>query len=346
MFRRRYSKSTTKPKNNIIIYQSTKREVPNIVADTLGGWGANYVDSKSTWDSTSGIGYLYFDANITRIPDYSFKQNSTMIAILYIPETVTSIGAFVFHFNETGTSLRSNLQSVKFNNSIKFIGDRAFQNNRQLEKVILPNSVEYIFEYCFNCCAQKLNEVTIGKNFKKFLNTSDTSPDESRKNTASGLFGLCYQLKTVHWNAINCEDFTSQAYSPFTTDSMGITSPITTVTFGDKVKNIPGSLFWKCYNLTGVIEIPESCERIGDRAFQACHGVNSFKIYAKTPPRIEPSDGSSFTSSDGKNAVFRYFDTSWKVMNTTIYVPSESLESYINDANWSVYASVIKPFNP
>ena len=161
--------------NNIIIYQSTKREVPNIVSDTLGGWGANYVDSESTWDSTSGIGYLYFDANITRIPDYSFQQNSTMIAILYIPETVTSIGAYVFHFNESGTSLRSNSQSVNFNNSIKFIGDRAFQNNRQLEKAILPNSIEYIFEYCFNCCAQKLNEVTIGENFIKFLNTSDTS---------------------------------------------------------------------------------------------------------------------------------------------------------------------------
>ena len=333
--RRRFYNS----KNNIIIYQSTKREVPNIVSDTLGGWGANYVDSESTWDSTSGIGYLYFDANITRIPDYSFQQNSTMIAILYIPETVTSIGAYVFHFNETGTTLRSNLQSVKFNNSIKFIGDRAFQNNRQLEKAILPNSIEYIFEYCFNCCAQKLNEVTIGENFIKFLNTSDTS----RKNTASGLFGLCYQLKTIHWNAINCEDFTSQTDSPFTSDSMGITSPITTVTFGDKVKNIPGSLFWKCSNLTGTIEIPESCERIGDRAFQACHGVNSFKIYAKTPPRIEPSDGTSFTSSDGKNAVFRYFDTSWKVMNTTIYVPAESLNAYKTDPNWSVYASIIKP---
>jgi hypothetical protein len=261
-----------------------------------------------------------------------------MIAILYIPETVTSIGAYVFHFNESGTSLRSNLQSVNFNNSIKFIGDRAFQNNRQLEKAILPNSIEYIFEYCFNCCAQKLNEVTIGENFIKFLNTSDTS----RKNTASGLFGLCYQLKTVHWNAINCEDFTSQAYSPFTTDSMGITSPITTVTFGDKVKNIPGSLFWKCSNLTGTIEIPESCERIGDRAFQACHGVKIFKIHAKTPPRIEPSDGSSFTSSDGKNAVFRYFDTSWKVMNTTIYVPSESINLYKTDSNWSIYSNIIK----
>ena len=338
MFKRRFNTSN---QNNVIIYQSTQREVPKTVTDTLTGWGANYVDSKSTWDSTSGIGYLYFDGTITRIPDRVFEQNSTMLAIIYIPETVTSIGEKSFYFDETGTTLKSKLQSVKFSNGLKFIGGRAFQNNRQLEKVILPNSIEYIYEYSFNCCAQKLNELTIGENFKKFLSSSDTSG----KNTASGLFGLCYQLKTVHWNAINCGDFTSQADSPFTTDSMGITSPITTVTFGDKVKNIPGSLFWKCSNLTGMIEIPSSCERIGDRAFQACHGVNSFKIYAKIPPKIEPSDGTSFTSSDGKNAVFRYFDTSWKVMNTTIYVPSESLNAYKTDKNWSVYADIIKPLN-
>lgn len=412
--RRRFYNS----KNNIIIYQSTKREVPNIVSDTLGGWGANYVDSKSTWDSTSGIGYLYFDANITRIPDYSFQQNSTMIAIIYIPETVTSIGAYVFHFNETGTSLRSNLQSVKFNNSIKFIGDRAFQNNRQLEKVILPNSVEYIFEYCFNCCAQKLNEVTIGENFIKFLNTSDTS----RKNTASGLFGLCYQLKTIHWNAINCEDFTSQTDSPFTSDSMGITSPITTVTFGDKVKNIPdylfygcsnltgtielpetlesvnntcfygtnidkviwkpinittlygsyespfslqgmgqttssikyvrfgenvkiipSALFWKCENITNDIVIPESVTTIGDRAFQACHGIKNVICRAINPPSIIPQE-EVWGSSCNTNVIFKYYDNGWyNLQNLEIYVPEISLSSYKNDENWEIYTNELKP---
>lgn len=425
MFKRRFN---TSKQNNVIIYQSTKREVPKITTDTLGGWGANYVDSKSTWDSTSGIGYLYFDANITRIPDYSFQQNSTMIAILYIPETVNSIGAFVFQFNETGTTLRSNLQSVKFNNSIRFIGDRAFQNNRQLEKVILPNSVEYIYEYCFNCCAQKLNEVTIGENFKKFLNTLDTTTDTSlRKNNASGLFGLCYQLKTVHWNAINCEDFISQTYSPFTTDSMGITSPITTITFGDKVKNIPNYLFYECGNLTGTIELPETLENvnntcfyktninkviwnpinittlyssstspfslqgmgqttssikyvrfgenvktipcalfwkcenitndivipksvttIGDRAFQACHGIKNVICRSTTPPNIIPQDKNvGWTGSSClTNVVFKYYDNNdkkwYNLPKLEIYVPEISINEYKNDENWVVYENELK----
>lgn len=45
-----------------------------------------------------------------------------------------------------------------------------------------------------------------------------------------------------------------------------------------------------------------------------------------------------------KNAVFRQYTTSWIVMpNLTIYVPSESLNAYKTDKNWSVYASIIKP---
>lgn len=416
LYRRRFYNS----KNNIIIYQSTQREVPKITTDTLGGWGANYVDSKSKWDSTSGVGYLYFDANITRIPDYSFEQNSTMIAILYIPETVTSIGEKSFYFNESGTTLRSNLQSVNFNNGLKFIGARAFQNNRKLEKAILPNSIEYIYEYAFNCCAQKLNELTIGENFKKFLNSSDTSG----KNTASGLFGLCYQLKTVHWNAINCGDFTSKTYSPFTTDSMGMTSPITTVTFGDKVKNIPNylfyecgsltgtielpetlenvnntcfyktnidkviwnpinittlynsstspfslqgmgqttssikyvrfgenvntipcALFWKCENITNDVVIPESVTTIGDRAFQACHGIKHVICRSTTTPNIIPQDKNVgwAGSSCNTNVVFKYYDNNWyNLQNLEIYVPENLLSSYKNDENWKIYTNELK----
>lgn len=358
MFKRRFNTSN---QNNVIIYQSTQREVPKTtVTDTLGGWGANYVDSKSTWDSTSGIGYLYFDGTITRIPDRVFEQNSTMIAILHIPETVTSIGEKVFFFNESGTSLRSKLTTFNFNNEIEFIGARAFQQNRQLEKVILPNSVNYLYEFIFNGCAQKLSEVTFGENLLKFLYSSDTTTPKI--NNGSGFFGQCYQLKTIKWNTINCADFVLSSRSPFTTESMigpdsnGIIdhtkNPINNVYFGNKVEHIPGCMFWKCPNIQNTIEIPESCIRIGDRAFQACTGIREVKVYAKNPPLITPEDyeqnnNASFGSSDGKNAVFRhYVNSAWQVMsNLTIYVPSESLNAYKTDKNWSVYANIIKPLN-
>ena len=421
MFKRRFN---TSKQNNVIIYQSTQREVPKTVTDTLGGWGANYVDSKSTWDSTSGIGYLYFDGIITRIPDKVFEQNSTMIAILHIPETVTSLGEKLFYFSESGTTLKSKLQRVNFNNGLKFIGARAFQNNRNFEKTILPNSIEYIYQYSFNCCAQKLDELTIGENFKKFLNSGDTPS----KNNASGVFGLCYLLKTVHWNAINCEDFISKTYSPFTIDSMGITPPITTVTFGDNVKNIPNYLFYECSNLTGTIELPETLEKvnntcfyktninkviwnptnitiaynstsspfslqgmgqttssikyvrfgenvktipcalfwkcenitndivihenvttIGNRAFQACHGIKHVICRSITPPNIIPQDKNiGWTGSSClTNVVFKYFDNSandwFNLPKLEIYVPEISINEYKNDENWAVYVNEIKP---
>ena len=357
MFKRRFNTSN---QNNVIIYQSTQREVPKTtVTDALGGWGANYVDSKSTWDSTSGIGYLYFDGTITRIPDRVFEQNSTMIAILHIPETVTSIGEKVFYFNETGTSLRSKLTGVNFNTGLKFIGARAFQQNRQLEKAILPNSINYLYDFVFNGCAQKLSEVTFGENFLKFINTNTNI-----NNDGHGFFGVCENLKTIYWNAINCGDFPLYTNSPFTTESIfdriyvdssgnadNTKNPIKNVYFGNKVEHIPACMFWKCYNIQNTIEIPETCTRIGDRAFQECIGIREVKIYAKIPPLITPVDyeqnpNAIFGSSDGKNAVFRQFTTSWIVMpNLSIYVPSESLNAYKTDKNWSVYTNIIKPLN-
>lgn len=262
MFKRRF---ITSKQNNVIIYQSTQREVPKTtVTDTLGGWGANYVESGSTWDSNTHIGYLYFDGIINRIPDNVFEQNSTMIAILYIPETVTSIGKKVFYFKEGGTTLRSNLSAVNFNNAIKEIGQRAFQNNRKLEKLILPNSIEFLYQFLCNGCVDNLSEVTIGENFERFFNTEENpSLDENRGN---GAFGLCTNLKTIHWNAINCKDFTKAEYSPFSLDSMGY-APITTVTFGEKVENIPNYLFYGCSNLTGTIELPETLENVNNTCF-------------------------------------------------------------------------------
>lgn len=345
MLRRKFGSNS---QNNIIIYQSSKREVPNSVTnDALGGWGANYVDNKSKWDSTTGIGYLYFDGVVARIPDSVFEQNSTMTAILYMPDTVTSIGSRSFYFSESNTTLRSKLQSVNFSHNIRFIGRRAFQSNRRLEKALLPNTLEYMYEYVFETCAQKLSEVSIGENFKFFK----YSTDSTSSNKGEGCFGLCYNLTTVHWNAINCEDFVLANYSPFSMSSIGLQSNgstvapnITTVTFGDKVQNIPGSLFWKCEKISNDIHIPASVTRIGDRAFQQCLGIKNVYCHCKTPPKIEPSDGSNFTANDKKNCVFRYFDSTWKLLNLTIYVPEESVNLYKNDANWSLYSSMIKAY--
>lgn len=344
MFRRRCSENTIKPKNNQIIYSATSKVTPLVTT----GWGANFLSSESTFDPTTSIGVWMFDGDITTIPNSAFKQISNLTSIIYIPSTVHTIDSYAFRFDEANTSLRSQLQSICFNEGLMYINNRAFLSNRNLKEINLPNSIYKIGDYAFNGCINT-KKITIGENLRMFAKSSNTGV-----NDASGLmWGM--KLETVVWNAINCNDFISSEYSPFVSVNLLGTSehekhPIKNVHFGDKVKNIPGALFWKCPNISNEIVIPSSCERIGDRAFQACTSIKTVFVYATKPPKIEPNttSGTAFQNSDGKNVIFRqYINNTWKVLpNITIFVPSESLEAYINDANWSVYASVIKAFRP
>ena len=344
MFRRRYSKNKNKPKNNQIIYSATSKVTPVVTT----GWGANFLSSESTFDPTTSIGVFMFDGDITTIPNGAFRQISNLTSIIYIPSTVHTIDTYAFRFDEANTSLRSQLQSICFNEGLLYINNRAFLSNRNLTEIKLPNSIYKIADYAFNGCINT-NKITFGEGFRMF-----TKSGNSEYNDGSGVIWGA-KLDTVVWNSINCYDFIMSEYSPFTTSSIVGSSeheknPIKNVYFGDKVKNIPGAIFWKCPNISNDIVIPSSCERIGDRAFQACTGIRNVFVHATKPPKIEPNttSGTTFQNSDGKNAVFRHYsNNAWRILpNITIYVPSESLSAYINDANWSVYASVIKGFNP
>lgn len=357
-FRRRLMGYGRKP-NTYIIY-SGEGKLTSPITDATE-WGANYIDSKSTWDPDTGIGIMQFDEPVQNIPPYAFSQSysstNRISSIIKLPKTVKNIGSHAFSFTESSNSNRKSLlTSVNLNEGLLKLDNRAFLSNRYLKKVVIPNTVEEIDKCVFNSC-YAIEEVTIGENVRKFTNSDING--STTLNIGTNLFGIgeiqgvYSKIKTVYWNAINCGDFTNAFYSPFTAKGLYSNettreSPITYVHFGNKVRNIPGSLFWKCHNITGSVFIPSSVERIGDRAFQECTGVTSFYVFAKNPPRIEPSDGPSFTSNDGKNSVFRYWNgTKWVVMNTIIYVPLDSLNAYKTDANWKIYADagIIEPLD-
>jgi hypothetical protein len=352
MYRRR---SLNINENNVIIYTGTSKIEPNVTS----GWGSTYNSGKSTYDSSTGIGKIYFDGKITNIPSDAFRNNnilSKLTSITYIPSTVNTINSNAFRFNESGTSLRCQLKTIKLNEGLLYINSRAFLSNRYLTEVVLPNSLQTVGDYCFNGC-MNIKSITVGENFKKFVNSGDTSI-----NNGTGIFWGS-PCKTVIWNAIDCRDFTLSKHSPFTSESINKTTnplnhndnPIKNVYFGDKVKHIPACLFWKCPNISNDIVIPASCERIGDRAFQACTGISNVFVYAETPPLITPTEYETnpnyeFPSTTNGvkigNVVFKQFiNNAWQILpNLTIYVPSTAYNSYINDTNWKVYASVIKPF--
>jgi hypothetical protein len=75
------------------------------------------------------------------------------------------------------------------------------------------------------------------------------------------------------------------------------------------------------------ISIPSGINRIGDVSFYGCSGLQSIIVNATTPPEL-----GSAKAFDNTN-------------DCSILVPSQSLEAYKNAANWSDYASRIKPIS-
>lgn len=91
----------------------------------------------------------------------------------------------------------------------------------------------------------------------------------------------------------------------------------------NSITSISDYAFYGCFRLTSVV-IPDSVTSIGEYAFNDCSQLESFTVMATTPPSM--------------NGIF-----GGEMSTPTIYVPSESVETYKSTINWSSYASAIEP---
>jgi len=97
---------------------------------------------------------------------------------------------------------------------------------------------------------------------------------------------------------------------------------LTSCTIGSGLTSIGQAAFVRCTSLTS-IEIPSGVTSIGDYAFTYCTSLTSVTVNATTPPSLG----------------FIVFD---ETNNCPIYVPSELVDVYKTDTNWSYYASKIQ----
>lgn len=98
-------------------------------------------------------------------------------------------------------------------------------------------------------------------------------------------------------------------------------SGLTNITIPDGVTSIGYYVFSNCASLTN-ITIPNGVTSIGDYAFGGCSNLTSMTVEATTPPTL------------GSNVFLNTYPT--------IYVPTESVETYKAATNWSSYASRIQ----
>lgn len=212
-----------------------------------------------------GLKQVSFSGSITEIGESAFS--GTGLTSVTIPRAVKTLGLGAFsgcndlatvYFNAQncilGENVFSDCQSLsrfEFGGGVINIPDWLLAYSPGLKEVKIPESVTGIGKYAF--WESGLSEVTIPR--------AVTSIGESA-------FASCNGLKTVNYNAVNCD-----AVSPFRW------SALENLVFGEGVEKISANLALECNNLVK-ITIPESVTEIGGLAFGACRNLTTLNFNA------------------------------------------------------------------
>ena len=196
------------------------------------------------------------------IADLAFRDCSGLTSV-NIPDGITNIGYGTF-------SGCSSLTSITIPDGVTSIGERAFSDCSSLTSIIIPDGVTSIGSYAFSGC-DNLTSVSIG---------------EGVRNIGGHTFYGCYNLTSVVWNAIHCEDFTSNDTpfyyndgSPANMIHFNVRGKITAFTFGDKVEHVPAHLCAWMPQLSSLI-IPSAVTSIGSGAFASCKQLTTIVVDA------------------------------------------------------------------
>ena len=146
---------------------------------------------------------------------------------------------------------------LEFSSEVTAIEKRAFENEKTLLSITLPNSVASIEDEAFYGCSS-LTSATIGNRVK---------------NIGGYAFWRCLNLTSIEIpnSVTSIEDNTFA----------GCTS-IASITIGNNVERIRTSAFANCWSLES-ITIPASVTDITSYAFSGCRGLTSIYVKRETP---------------------------------------------------------------
>lgn len=190
-----------------------------------------------------------------KIKDYSIKEGTIVICNgsfqnsylrqINIPDSLKIIGEYAFDNNFL-------LQQINIPNSVTTIKNCAFVACKKIQQISLPRSTKYIGDYVFMYC-NNLQQITI--------------PD-SIITIGDGAFMGCSVLKQV------------VIPKPITTIGKSIFSnciALRGIIIPDSVTEIEDNAFKSCTSLSE-INIPESVVKIGDGVFEECTALSKITI--------------------------------------------------------------------
>ena len=280
--------------------------------DYSGTCGANL-----TWSFEPSTGVLSI-SGIGEMEDYEYISDPKIYAPwinLYekvtkikIDQGVTSIGNFAFYnFSKTN--------SVDIANSVTRIGKYAFTYSG-INSVILSNnltSIEYM-SFCYCCNITEIiipNSVTsIGSScFRNCNELTNVQIGNGVTTLGNYTFAICKKLKSITIGN-NVQSLGELAFQECSIENIDIPN---------SVKTIKSTAFQDCNELKKV-HIGTGIKDIEKDAFYGCYNFTQLIIDATTPPSVNYSF--------------------WQTGLQTVYVPCNSVSSYLSASGWSGYKIV------
>ena len=238
------------------------------------GLTAVHITDLAAW---CGIAFNTFYSNPLYYA-HNLYLNDEEITNLVIPDGVTSIGEYAFHYCTGLTSVTipnsvtsieggafgwcSGLTSVTIGSGVTSIENEAFWYCGGLTAVIIPDSVTSIGSRAFWGC-KGLTSITVNTGNSKYHSNGNCLIETDSKTLILG----CKN------SVIPSDGSVTGIGNGAFNDCTGLTA----ITIPDSVMSIGEQAFQYCGGLTAVI-IPDSVTSIGWLAFQECRGLTSVTI--------------------------------------------------------------------
>ena len=298
---------------DIIIYGNNGSSgAPGIVAS---GDCAEDGSSNVTWllstDSILTIGgngrMADYDEQTNIAPWYQYKDAYNSV---YIADGVTNVGNLAFRESP-------NLRYVELASTVTQLGNYSFYNCPALHSLTLPESVTVLSENTPFGGTTKMNSAVY--NSRVFV---------SLPQDYSGEFAVADGTIMVASQAFrDCSQLTAVALPNTVTNLLGSSTfenctSLMSVILPDGIIDLGQYAFSGCIALKG-IDLPSTLASLGSYCFAECSAVDSIICRATTPPS---ANGSTFAGVPE---------------GTTVYVPGESIETYLAADGWSTFSTYL-----
>ncbi|MCQ2499663.1 MAG: leucine-rich repeat protein [Lachnospiraceae bacterium] len=273
----------------VYIYETQQEEPKEIVAEVRANLEATD-EAAFVWDGTVITGYtgtetdIVIPASATRVAEGAFRGNTGIHSVNFALSSVKDIDRKAFD----GCIM---LDEVVLPDSLETIGYEAFHNCSLISEITIPSMVRKIGGEAFRNCSsltdlnfEATNIINCEFNIFSGCALANVTLDEDMTYIPDYLFyNAEFRPETVveiPQNVLTIGD------SAFYSESSK--SPIRIIFKGNKLTDIGSKSFYKCE--INEINLPDSLETIGYKAFEGCDKIKSVTI----PYLVNRIDGYAF----------------------------------------------------